>query len=93
MTTQFPKLSFQLSPNSSGSFELFIVGKGWEEKLNDPNDEPAYPSNRIIMVKVKANDTTYPISGATLLESALIIRKSDKMPKRLAFHSIYLINE
>jgi len=62
-------------------FEMLIVGKGWNEKLSEPTDEPQIPYNKTVLVKVKGLDPGYLATSTCLVQSGFtILKESDRMP-------------
>ena len=64
-------------------FELIIVGKGWDEKLSEPTDEPTIPYNKTVAVMVKGLDPGYLAASTCLVQAGFtILKDSHQMPNK-----------
>lgn len=62
-------------------FAFHFEGRGWQEKLKDPNEKYSYPPNKVIRTKVCGTNPGYGATCVALLVSAkTILQESDKMP-------------
>lgn len=65
------------------SFAMHFEGRGWEEKLSDPNEKYSYPPNKMIRTKVTGTNPGYGATCVALLVSAkTILKEADKMPEK-----------
>ena len=66
------------------TFELTIVGNGWNERLAEPTEEPNLPFNKTVAVRVNGLDPGYLATSTALVQSGFtVLKEFDKMPERL----------
>ncbi|KAG5673995.1 hypothetical protein PVAND_003990 [Polypedilum vanderplanki] len=87
--------------NEHSVMEMFFLGEGWKETLNEPTDQFIIPPNKKIVTKVSVKNPGYGATcDALLLSAVMILKESDEMPKdggvfppAAAFKNTNLINE
>lgn len=63
------------------SFSLYLVGRGYDEKLAEPEDQHATPPNKTLVVRVDAPDPGYVGTSMFMVQVALtLLQELDKLP-------------
>ncbi|KAK4882003.1 hypothetical protein RN001_005322 [Aquatica leii] len=85
----------------STSFALTFRGKGWKEKLSEPEDSYDTPPSDSIVCKVSGYDPGYGVTcSAVTLAAIVILEETDKLPQSggvyspgAAFYDTSLLNK
>ncbi|KAF5285427.1 hypothetical protein FQA39_LY16681 [Lamprigera yunnana] len=79
----FSRDSPKYQSTESTSFTIFVNGKGWVEKLENPDDHYTYEPDSNIICKVSGFDPAYGVTcSAVTLAAIVILEETDKLPHR-----------
>lgn len=65
------------------SFDMFIVGHGYDNKLSDPNEQHAEKPNKTVVIKVSGPEPAYAATPICMVQTALVVLKeTEKLPEQ-----------
>jgi short subunit dehydrogenase-like uncharacterized protein len=66
---------------AESSFQVIFIGKGWDEPLSGPTDEPQEPPHKVIVGRVRGPEVAYVATSTFINQAAITLLKDrDQIP-------------
>jgi hypothetical protein len=68
---------------------MIFIGRGYKDRLSDPDDEFSYPPDKEMVVKLQMPDHGYISTAKCMVQTALtVLRETDKLPETGGVYTI-----